>query len=237
MLNVLFRTFIVYIAVLFIVRVMGKGELSKLDPFQIVILFMMAELAALPIETPEISIIAGLTALLSLLLLQVIFSLLSLKSRTFKNLVNGKASIIIEKGRVNIHEMKRLRMTLDELSQQLRLKNYPSINDIDYAIIEANGDMSIIPNPNKSPASREDLNISYKEKKMPLILIGDGMLYLDNMNYLNISEKTLKKFMLKQGLKDYSQIFICFSDEDGKLHILPKSEAKKFNKKQGWEIE
>ena len=169
MLNVLFRTFIVYIAVLFIVRVMGKGELSKLDPFQIVILFMMAELAALPIETPEISIIAGLTALLSLLLLQVIFSLLSLKSRTFKNLVNGKASIIIEKGRVNIHEMKRLRMTLDELSQQLRLKNYPSINDIDYAIIEANGDMSIIPNPNKSPASREDLNISYKEKKCPYI--------------------------------------------------------------------
>lgn len=242
MINILVRTVILYIVVLFIIRVMGKGELSKLDPFQVVILFMIAELAALPIETPEISLLSGLTSLLTLLLLQVIFSFLSIKSRKFKDLVSGKATILIEKGKFNEVEMKRLRVTLDDLMEQLRLKNFPSVADIDYAILEANGDLSVIPTPEKSPARRSDLDVPIHKEKLPLLLIADGVLYQGNLKKLAKKESALKQELVSLGYPDYSSIFLCYSDETSTLHVYPKGKAstkrgKSNGKKQRWDIE
>lgn len=235
MINILVRTVILYIVVLFIIRVMGKGELSKLDPFQVVILFMIAELAALPIETPEISLLSGLTSLLTLLLLQVIFSFLSIKSRKFKDLVSGKATILIEKGKFNVKEMKRLRVTLDDLMEQLRLKNYPSVADIDYAILEANGDLSVIPTPGKSPARRSDLSIPVKQEKLPLLLVADGVLYQGNLKIFAKEESVFKQDLASLGYFDYSSIFLCYSDETSTLHVYPKNQSNPDT--QRWDIE
>lgn len=242
MINILLRTVILYIVVLFIIRVMGKGELSKMDPFQVVILFMIAELAALPIETPDISIFTGLTALLTLLLLQVIFSVLSMKSIKFKNLISGKASIIVEKGRINEKEMRRLRITADDLTEQLRLKNYASIADLDYAILEANGDMSVIPKPGKSPVTREDLGISAAEEELPLVLIADGKFYRRNLDKLKKDEEYIRSELAGQGYTDYSRVFLCYSDQNGRLHVYPRLDACKGQPgskdgKQEWDVE
>jgi uncharacterized membrane protein YcaP (DUF421 family) len=242
MINILVRTVILYAVVLFIIRVMGKGELSKLDPFQVVILFMIAELAALPIETPEISIFSGLTALLTLLLLQVIFSTLSLKSRVFKNLVSGKATIIIEKGNLNESEMKNLRITMNDLMEQLRLKNFASISDVEYAILEANGDMSVIPMPGKSPITKADMGIDVNDEILPLLIIANGTLYPKNLQKLKKEEYALRQELAAQGYPDYSNIFLCYSDESGKLFIYPKAEVKDKAsqtpvEKQRWDVE
>jgi uncharacterized membrane protein YcaP (DUF421 family) len=223
--NVFFRTTILYVVALFVIRVMGKGELSKLDPFQLVALFMIAELAALPIATPDIAVITGVSAMIGLLLIQVIVSVLSLKSPRFNEIVKGKPSILIKNGQVNEKEIKKHRMTLDDLSQQLRIKNYPSISDVDYAILEANGDMSIIPKPEKNSVSREDLGVPTGVEVLPMILIADGILQRDNLHRSMLSEDILLNRLKAEGINDYNKVFLCFIDEVGVIHVQPKAIA------------
>ena len=225
MFNVFLRTAILYMVALFVIRVMGKGELSKLDPFQLVALFMIAELAALPIATPDVAVITGVSAMIGLLLVQVIVSILSVKSPKFNDIVKGKASIIIEKGTINEKEMKKFRMSIDDLSQQLRIKNYPSIADVDFAILEANGDMSVIPKPGKNAATREDLGVPQGTETLPMVLIADGVLQKENLSRAAIEENVLMRRLGVEGISQYSQVFLCFIDENGVIYVHPKSQS------------
>jgi uncharacterized membrane protein YcaP (DUF421 family) len=145
MLIVTVRTLILYALVLLSVRLMGKSELSKMSPFQLVIVFMIAELAAIPIDDPEVSLINGIIAISTLTFLQILCSFLSIKSEAFKNFISGKPSILIEKGKLNIKELRRQRITNTDLLEQLRLMNYASISDVHYAIMESNGQLTVIP--------------------------------------------------------------------------------------------
>ncbi len=236
MFNVFFRTGILYVVALFVIRVMGKGELSKLDPFQLVALFMIAELAALPIATPNVAVITGVAAMIGLLLIQVIVSVLSVKSSGFNKIVKGKPSIIIDKGKIIEKEMKKHRITIDDLVQQLRIKNFPSIASIDYAILEANGDMSIIPKADKDTPTRQDLGITLGADKLPMILIADGKLQKENLKKSNIDEKTLLSRLKIEGVSSYEKVFICFTDESELIHIHLKSEKKQNSEMEGGDI-
>lgn len=225
MLIILIRTFILYMLVLFVLRVMGKGELSKMDPFQMVILFMIAELASLPIESPDVSIITGVTALVTLLFLQVLISFISLKSERFKRIISGKPSILIDKGNIDVKELNHLRISINDLTEQLRLKNYPSIADLDYAILEVNGDLSVIPSPQKRALTPADLSINPGEESLPMVLISDGNLYGENLRKIGLTENQLKGQLLSMELVDYKQILLCYSDEKKKLHVYPRKEG------------
>jgi uncharacterized membrane protein YcaP (DUF421 family) len=217
--------------VLFVIRVMGKSELSKMDPFEMVILFMIAELAAIPIESLDIPLINGAAAIITLLFLEVLISFLSTKSHKFNILLNGKPSILIDRGGINIKELKNQRITVDDLMEQLRLKNYPSISDIEYAVLEANGDLSVIPKPDKAPPTRKDMNIITSAQVMPMVLISDGKLYERNLELLGKEESYLKKELAKAKITDYSQVFLCFFDETRQLHVYPRAEkGKEFQK-------
>lgn len=219
MLIILLRTIILYAVVLFTMRIMGKSELSKLDPFQMVTLFMIAELAAIPIESPDVSVLSGVTAILVLLFLEILLSMLSIKSPKMNRFLNGKPSIIIDGGTLDIDELKKLRITIDDLNEHLRLKDFSSIADVDYAILEANGDLSVIPKPEKAPLTRGDLNIVSPKELMPMVVISDGVLQPTALKRLGKSESKLKKELAAVGIEDYQEVFICFYDETGKLHI------------------
>ncbi|QOX65607.1 DUF421 domain-containing protein [Anoxybacterium hadale] len=227
MLIILIRTVILYFVVLFVIRVMGKAELSKMDPFEMVLLFMIAELAAIPIESLDIPLINGAAAILTLLFLEVLISFLSIKSTKINALLNGKPSILIDHGNLNLKELKSQRITIDDLMEQLRLKNYPSIADVDYAVLEANGDLSVIPKPEKSPLTPEDMGIPASSEIMPMVLISDGILYKRNLSFLGKEEAYLKKELSKLKINDYSQVFLCFFDEKKQLHVYPKGKSRK----------
>lgn len=226
MFNIFLRTGILYFVALFVIRAMGKAELSKLDPFQLVALFMIAELAALPIATPNVAVITGVSAMIGLLLIQVIVSVLSLKSPTFNKVVKGQASIIIDKGIINDKEMKKHRMTVDDLSQQLRIKNYPSIADIDYAILEANGDMSLIPKAAKNTPTRADIGIPTGEEIIPMVLVADGVLQAGNLKRADLNEEKLIMRLKSEGINSYKHVFLAFIDEAGLIHIHQKTPKK-----------
>lgn len=232
--NVFIRTAILYMVALFVIRVMGKSELSKLDPFQLVALFMIAELASLPIASPNIAVLTGVAAMIGLLFVQTTVSIISLKSPFFNNFVKGQASIVIDKGKVNEKELKKYRMTIDDLCQQLRIKNCPSPADVDYAILEANGDMSVILKPEKNPVTREDLGVPTGIDKLPMVLIADGILQRENLKRADLDEEVLVGRLKADGISGYEKVFMCFIDEAGLIHyhlkISPDSPSKSGDK-------
>lgn len=232
MLIILIRTVILYFLVLFVMRVMGKGELSKMGPFEMVVLFMIAELAAIPIESSHVPVFNGAAAIITLLFLEVFLSYLSMKSKKICALLNGKPSVLIKAGKINEKEMRAQRVTIHDLMEQLRLKNHPSLADVAYAVMETNGEFSVIPKPDKAPLTPKDMNITVSSKVMPMVLISDGSLYRESLNTLGKDENYLKKELSKAKITDYSQVFLCFFDENEQLHVYPKGKSRRELKKE-----
>ena len=210
MLIVAIRTFVLYIIVLIAVSIMGKSELSKMSPFQLVIVFMIAELAAMPIDDPSTSLINGVMAIFTLMLLQVLISFLSIKSEKFKNLVSGKPSILIEKGKLNIKELKKLRITSTDLLEQLRLANCPSLSDVEYAIMEANGQLTVIPKAEQKPLTPKDMGLTVNDGLLPMVVVSDGTVYNKNLLAAGVPEELFRQKLRDSGISSYKDIFLAF---------------------------
>ena len=224
MLIVAIRTFILYAAVLFAVRMMGKSELSKMSPFQMVILFMIAELAAIPIDSTSASLINGVMAIVMLMFLQVFISWLSTKCEWFKDFVTDKPSILVEKGRLNIKELKKLRITNTDLMEQLRLENCPSLSDVQYAIMESNGQLTVIPKAQNKPVTPKDIALAVTEGVLPMLIVSDGKLYEKNLLSLGLSRDAFDAKLKKSGIESYQNIFLAFFDENKQIHAYLASE-------------
>lgn len=207
MIIICIRTFILYIVVLFALRVMGKAELSKMSTFQMVVLFMIAELASIPIDEPAASLVNGVVAILTLLFLQVLFSIISIKSEKFKTLINGRPSIIVDKGRINVKELERLRITVNELFEQLRIGNCPSLSDVEYAVMEDNGALSIIKTSD--------------HEQLPIVLVSDGRIYAENLKTAHLDRRTLLHMLEARGLSDLNKVFLAFYDGQHQFHVYP----------------
>lgn len=223
MLIVAIRTFILYAAVLFAVRLMGKSELSKMSPFQMVILFMIAELAAIPIDSTSESLINGVMAIFTLMFLQIFISFLSTKCEWFKNFVTDKPAVLIEKGKLNIKELKKLRITNTDLMEQLRLENCASPSDVEYAIMESNGQLTVIPKAKNKPLTPKDIELAVSEGVLPMLIISDGKLYEKNLLPLDISRSELDSRLRTAGIDNYENIFLGFFDENKQIHIYLSS--------------
>ena len=219
MLIIAIRTLIMYAALLFSVRVMGKSELSKMSPFQLVIVFMIAELAAIPIDSAEASLINGLVAIFTLMFLQVLISFLSTKSEFFKNFISGRPSILVEKGKLNIRELTRLRITTTDLMEQLRIQGCPSISDVEYAIMESNGELSVIEKAGSAPLTPNDMKLSVTQGALPVIIVSDGHLYDQNLLLTGLEEGAFRAQMKKAGAGDFKEVFLAFCDESKKIHV------------------
>ena len=210
MLIIAIRTFIMYSALLFALRLMGKSELSKMSPFQLVVVFMIAELAAIPIDSTDASLINGLIAISVLTFLQILISFISIKSERFKNFISGKPTLLINKGKLNIEELEKQRISITDLLEQLRIQNVPSINEVKFAVLESNGQLSII---NK--------NI------LPVILVSDGHLYEHNFALSGLDYQTFLNKLRKCNISSYEEVFLAFCDADKKLHIYLRDEVTK----------
>lgn len=207
MIIICIRTFLIYIALLIAFRIMGKAELSKVSTFQMVVLFMIAELAAIPIDSPSASIINGITAIFTLLFLEVLFSFLSIKSNNLKQLINGKPTLLIDNGSINVKEMRRLRISIDDLLEQLRIEDCPSISDVAYAVMEPNGELSVVK--------------TIPPEELPLLIINDGILCDSNMRQAGINKKELQNLLKGKGIFDIKEVFIAFYDTQKQFHVFP----------------
>lgn len=228
MLIVFIRTILMYFIILFVIRMMGKAELSKMSPFQMVVVFMIAELASIPIESPEVSMITGVTAIFTLMFIQILISYISLKNEKLKNFFSGKPSILIDGGKINHKEMKSLRITINDLMEQLRLGNASSISDVEYAVMESNGDLSIIQKAGSKPLTPDDMSMIKTAEIMPVVFISDGIMYKNNITKSGWSENKLRNHLMSLGITDYTRVFLAFCDGTSCLHVYMNKNGSEY---------
>lgn len=226
MIIIFIRTLLLYCFVLVSMRIMGPGELSQMQPFQFVVIMMIAELAALPMENTGLPLINGFIAIFGLIFAEVVISYINLKSNKARNLICGKPSLLINKGSINEQELKRLRINIDDLLGHIRSKEYHNIADVEFAILETNGDLSIIPKPNKRSVNLEDLNLQENCDGLPVSLILDGYIDIHNLKKINLTEDWLKSQLESRGYFSEKQILLCYIDANKNLYFQQKSANK-----------
>lgn len=216
------RAVILYLLVVCIVRVMGKHQIGQLQPYELVITIMISELAAVPMQDTNIPLINGIIPILTLLFIQITLSFLSLKSEPVRRIINGSPSILIENGKIIAAELAKLRYDLSDLLEQLRLKGFPNIADVEFAILETSGKLSVIPKSQKRPVNPADLELATEYEGLPLTLIIDGVVKKDNLRKMNLDETWLNGEVRKFGLQGFNQVFLASLDTAGQLYIQAK---------------
>ena len=201
MLLIFARTAIVYILVLFVMRFMGKREIGQMQPFELVISIMIADLASTPMGDIGTPLLYGIIPILTLLMLHIIISVLNLKSIKIRQIIYGKPRILINDGNIDERAMILENYTINELQERLRVNSVESITDVQYAILETSGQISVVLKPERRTVCIQDLNIIPKEEKMPYDLVIDGKVMNDNLTKIGKDYTWLKKQLDKFKIK------------------------------------
>lgn len=188
MLVVFFRSLILYVVVFLVIRLMGKRELSKVQPFELAIIILIADLASGPMSSPGISMFDGIVPMVTLLIAYIVVTFLIKSSNKVQEVVCGKVSVIIENGKILEDELEKQQYTIADLMTQLRKKDVFMIQDVKYAIIETNGDLNVI---------KMDQNIQH----IPLNIIEDGKVNDNNMEILGYDVNKVDELLNKQKIK------------------------------------
>lgn len=226
MLETIYRTLILYVTVLIVMRIMGKREIGQISPFDFVVAIIIAELAAIPMEGHHIPIWEGIIPIITLLAAEVTLSLISLKSRAARKIIDGSPSILIENGQILRKELAKQRYNLDDLLVQLREGGYPNVADVEFAILETSGKLTIIPRSQKRPLTAEDLRLDTIDDGIPLELIMDGKIIKENLVKLNLDQKWLQRQLTKAGIEKETDVFYANLDAQGRFFISPKNKTK-----------
>lgn len=193
MLATFFRSIIIYIIVLIVMRLMGKREIGQMQPFELAISIMIADLASIPMTDIGIPISNGIIPIMGLLVMHLVISVLNMKSGTLRGLICGKPTILIYRGKINEEKLRAERLTLNELEEKLRSNNVMNLGDVEYAILETSGDISVIQKPNKRTTTPEDFDIMPEYEGISYDLVIDGKVMQENLNKLDKSYEWLKK--------------------------------------------
>ena len=193
MIIIFFRSIILYIVVLFVMRLMGKREIGQLQPFELAISIMISDLASSPMTEIGIPLIHGIIPILGLLMMHLLISFLNLKSQKIRELVCGKPAILIYRGKIDEDKLEKERFTLNELEEKLRSNSVMDLADVEYAILETSGDISVILKPDKRNLTPQDLNIMPEYEGISYDLVIDGKVLYENLKKLNKTYSWLKK--------------------------------------------
>ena len=224
MLIVIARTFILYTTVIVVIRIMGKRQIGELQPFELAITIMISALAAIPMEDIGIPLIYSFIPILLLLCFQEILAYLSLNSTRARSLICGTPSIVIENGKFIESELKKLKININDLIEQMRIKGYHTLEDIEYGIMETSGELSVIPKSQKRPVTPEDLEIDTEYEGLPLSLIIDGEIEKANLEKIELDETWLKNTLKKFDIENSNQVLFAAINTKGDFIYQEKKE-------------
>ncbi len=214
----------IYVFLLFFVRLGGKRELGQLNIFDLIIAFALGDIIGDPIIDETIPLSRPVFAISILILLEIITSQVALKNEKIRNLINGTPTVVIENGKIIRDSMKKMRYTTADLLQQLRQKNIVRLSDVEFAILETSGQLSVIPKSQKRPISPADLNINTKYEGVPIVLINDGQIKAQSLKKLNLTENWLHQELKKLGIIEVEDVLIATLDTQGRLHVDKKED-------------
>ena len=217
------RSIILYILVLLVMRLMGKREIGQLQPFELAISIMIADLASIPMTDIGIPIFNGIIPMLGLLTMHLIISVINLKSMKAREIICGKPSILIYRVKINEEILKKERFTINELEERLRTSNVFNFGDVEYAILETSGQVTVIQKPEKRNTIPEDFNITPEYEGIPYDLVIDGKVMEKNLQQIGKDYNWLKKQAEKFKIKPEEALIITI---DGKNQIFCQKSEK-----------
>ncbi|HYF75412.1 MAG TPA: DUF421 domain-containing protein [Candidatus Nitrosocosmicus sp.] len=217
MLIVFVRTLILYIVIVVILRLMGKRQIGQLQPSELVVALVIADLAAVPMGNVGIPLVNGIIPIITLFIMEELLSFISMKSERARGLISGKPSILVERGVIMEQELQRIRYNLNDLLEQLRLKDYANLEDIDYAILETSGQLSVIPKAEVKSVTLRDMNINARPQHLPVTVIIDGRTICDNLYKVGLSESWLSDELKKNKIKSSKDVFFAYLNPEKKL--------------------
>lgn len=218
------RAVIVYFFVLVVIRLMGKRQIGEMQPFELVITLIIADLACIPMAEIAVPLGHGLIPIFTLLVVHFLLCVLSRKSMGARYLISGRPAIVVSPDGINYKELKRLNMTLDDLIEAMRGCNCFSIDEVSYAIIETNGKMCLIPSSDSAPVTRGDLKIKTAPAELPVNLVMDGKLMKENLAMVGIEDKLLSEILSKAKIVSYKEVLLLTLDRNGKVFVQNKRE-------------
>lgn len=225
MLVLVVRTLILYGVVIAAMRIMGKRQLGELQPSELVVAIMISDLASVPMQAIDIPLLSGIVPVLTLIVAEVFMSYMSLKSKRVRKFLSGEPSIVIYNGHINEGELARLRFNINDLLEELRLNNCHDVSDVEVAVLETSGKLSVIPKDSARGVTVEDLGLTdVRRDGLPCTLISDGTL---NKHELGRSGKDivwLERELKKRHIDGIENVFIASLDAEDELYIQIKGE-------------
>ena len=226
----LVRTIILYILIIAALRLTGKRQLGELQPSELVLSIMISDLACVPMANTGIPLLGGVIPMVTIVSMEIILSYIILKSNKARRVITGQPSIIISKGVVNQREMERLRINIDDLMEELRQKSIVSIEEVNYAILETTGTLSVFPRDDLNAVQRSDIDIKVERyAPMPVPVIADGELDRQNLERLGLDERWLKKTLSERGISDKKGVLYMTVDENKKAFIIKRDRRGRKN--------
>ena len=220
------RAIIIYLIVLIVMRLMGKREIGQLQPFELAISIMIADLASILMTDPGVPIFNGIVPILGLLAMHLVITVLNIKSVRIRKITCGKPTVLVYRGKIDEEALKRERFTISELQERLRVKDVFNLGDVEFAILETNGEISVIQKPNKRNSIPEDFGIMPEYEGMPYDLIVDGKIMSENLNKIGKDEKWLYKQVVKFKTTP-ENVLIATMDGKGNFFCQEKEKGNK----------
>lgn len=215
------RTIILYLTVILAVRIMGKREIGELQPSELVVAILISELAAIPMQETGIPLASGIIPILTLLSCEIVLSAITMTNSRARRFISGSPSVLIMNGVINQKEMRRLRFTIDDLMEELRISGYMSVSEVAIAVVETNGKLSIFPTSPNKPVTAGMMNLDVQDGGLPSTIISDGDICSDALKTSGRNMSWLGGKLAEQGLAP-EDIFLMTVDSLGTTIIIPK---------------
>lgn len=225
MLVMFVRTIVLYLIVMIAMRVMGKRQIGQLQPSELVIAIMISEVASIPMQDIGAPLLSGVVPIITLLVAEVVISMISLKSRRARRLLSGYPSILINNGKINEQELAKSRFNVDDMLEELRLKGFDDIAEVAYAILETGGQISVIPKTAAKPATVGDLKLNLPEVKMTFTVISDGHIDKEELEMANKNIEWINQQLKNHNIKSHKDVFLATIDSSGNLFVQTKQQG------------
>jgi len=226
---VIFRTIILFSIVFVVVRLMGKRQIAQMQPYEIAILIMISALAAIPMEDIGMPLFNSMIPILMLFAFQVLIAFFSQKSEKARSILCGRPSIVVENGKILENELRDMRMNINELQEMLRVQGYPNISEVEFAIFETNGQLSVVPKSQNRPVTPGDLDLETEYEGLPYPLVVDGNVNYHNLAKAGLNEDWLKRELAKFNIHDLQEVLLANLDTSGNLYFQTKNKKEKLN--------
>lgn len=225
MLAIIIRTLILYIILTLGIRLMGKRQIGDMQPNELVVTLVISEIAAIPLQDSNQPILNGVCSIFVLVVLEILLSFVAMKSMAFRKMMSGQSVIIIKNGAIDQTAMKKVRMTILDLVELLRGQNVFKIEDVAFAVLEVNGDLSVLLKSQKQNLTPKDVDLQPKPATLPLPIISDGKIIKDTCKNLSVTHNELLSILEKEQTK-VEDVFLMTLDKEKTATIIRKSDKK-----------